>query len=83
MNRKSTYQLKNIIIGLTLVGIMSFMFLAGTLTGFMARPVLADDRPSQFEVFWEVWGLVDQYFVDREEIDPVRMTCLLYTSRCV
>jgi len=53
---------------------MSFMFLAGTLTGFMARPVLADDRPSQFEVFWEVWGLVDQYFVDREEIDPVRMT---------
>lgn len=53
---------------------MSFMFLAGTLTGFMARPVLADDRPAQFEVFWEVWDLVQQYFVDQDQIDPARMT---------
>ncbi|MFO7634889.1 MAG: S41 family peptidase [Caldilinea sp.] len=40
----------------------------------MARPVLADDRSSQFEVFWEAWDLVERYFVDQDEIDPMRMT---------
>lgn len=74
MNRKPKYQLKYIIVAVTLIGTMSFMFLAGTLTGFMARPVLADDRPAQFEVFWEVWDLVQQYFVDQDQIDPARMT---------
>ncbi len=49
-------------------------FLAGTVTGFVARPVFAADRPSQFEVFWEAWDLVERYFVDQDAIDPVRMT---------
>lgn len=49
-------------------------FLGGTVTGFFARPVLAADRPSQFEVFWEAWDLVERYFVDQDAIDPVRMT---------
>lgn len=49
-------------------------FLGGTVTGFVARPVLAADRPSQFEVFWEAWDLVERYFVDQDAIDPVRMT---------
>ena len=53
---------------------MSFAFLAGTFTGAAVRPVLADDRPAQFEVFWEAWDLVQQNFVDRDEIDPARMT---------
>ncbi|MCB0051528.1 MAG: S41 family peptidase, partial [Caldilinea sp.] len=58
----------------TLAGALSFMFLAGTATGFMARPALAADHPPQFDVFWEVWDLVDQYFVDQDNIDPMRMT---------
>lgn len=74
MQPQMKHHLKRITIILTLVGAMGFMFLAGTFTGFMARPVLADDRPTQFEVFWEVWDLVEQYFVDRDEIDPERMT---------
>ncbi|MFN3332166.1 MAG: S41 family peptidase [Caldilinea sp.] len=49
-------------------------FLAGTVTGFVTRPVFAADRPSQFEVFWEAWDLVERYFVDLDAIDPVRMT---------
>jgi carboxyl-terminal processing protease len=49
-------------------------FLAGTVTGFVARPALAADRPSQFEVFWEAWDLVERYFVDQDAIDPARMT---------
>lgn len=49
-------------------------FLAGTVTGFVTRPVFAADRPSQFEVFWEAWDLVERYFVDQDAIDPVRMT---------
>ena len=60
--------------GITLAGALSFMFLAGTATGFMARPALAADHPPQFDVFWEVWDLVDQHFVDQGNIDPMRMT---------
>jgi hypothetical protein len=59
MQPQMKHHLKRITIILTLVGTMGFMFLAGTFTGFMARPVLADDRPTQFEVFWEVWDLVE------------------------
>ena len=74
MQPKAKHHLKHITIIMTLIGAMGFVFIAGTFTGFMARPVLADDRPSQFEVFWEVWDLVEQHFVDRDEIDPERMT---------
>ena len=66
--------MKRIVMGIILAGALSFMFLAGTATGFMARPVLATDHPPQFEVFWEVWELVDQYFVDQDKVDPMRMT---------
>lgn len=71
---KQKHQLKHITLILTLVGVMSVTFLAGMFTGFMVRPVLANDRPAQFDVFWEVWDLVEQYFVDRDAIDPERMT---------
>ncbi|MCS6825469.1 MAG: S41 family peptidase [Caldilinea sp.] len=49
-------------------------FLAGAVTGLAARPAFAAERPGQFEIFWEVWELVDRYFVDRDKIDPQRMT---------
>jgi len=74
MERKAKDRIRRIVLGVTLVGVMSMMFLAGTATGFVARPVLAADRPAQFDVFWEVWDLVEQHFVDRDNIDPMRMT---------
>ena len=74
MERKATNRIRKIVVGVILAGALSVMFLAGTVTGFMARPVLAADHPPQFEVFWEVWDLVNQYFVDQDKIDPMRMT---------
>ena len=74
MERKASHQMKRIIVGIILAGALSFMFLAGTATGFMARPVLATDHPPPFEGFGEVWELVDQYFVDQDKVDPMRMT---------
>lgn len=49
-------------------------FAAGLLTGSGASTANAADEPSQFDVFWEVWDLVDRYFVDQDKIDPTRMT---------
>jgi carboxyl-terminal processing protease len=49
-------------------------FSLGAVTGFTARAASAADEPDQFSVFWEVWDLVDQYFVDQDEIDPTQMT---------
>ncbi len=49
-------------------------FAAGMGTGLTARAASASDEPSQFSVFWEVWNLVDKYFVDQDKIDPTKMT---------
>jgi carboxyl-terminal processing protease len=49
-------------------------FAAGTVTGLSAHAASASDEPSQFSVFWEAWNLVDKYFVDRDKIDPTKMT---------
>jgi len=41
----------------------------------MARPLIAaDERPSEFNIFWEAWEIVEFYFVDRERIDYTQMT---------
>lgn len=74
MHKKSEHQIKRLVMAIALVGVISLSFLAGTAAGFMARPVLAADRPTQFEVFWEAWDLVERYFVDQDQIDPSRMT---------
>jgi carboxyl-terminal processing protease len=49
-------------------------FTAGLLTGSGAKEANAADEPTQFSIFWEVWDLVDRYFVDQDKIDPTRMT---------
>lgn len=36
--------------------------------------VRAADQPAEFDVFWQVWNLVQRNFVDREAIDPARLT---------
>ncbi|MBO9393590.1 S41 family peptidase [Caldilinea sp.] len=74
MSKKSNFQLKRALIVLLLLVALLTAFLAGAVTGFAARPALAAERPTQFEVFWEVWDLVERYFVDRDKIDPQQMT---------
>ena len=32
------------------------------------------DQPTEFDVFWQAWNLVQQNFVDREAIDPTILT---------
>jgi len=62
-----------IIIFCILLSISSFAI--GNFTGYMARPLLAaDERPSEFSVFWEAWEIVEFYFVDRDKIDYKQMT---------
>ena len=34
----------------------------------------AADQPPQFQVFWQAWGIVHQYFVDRNALDPTVLT---------
>lgn len=36
--------------------------------------VRADDQPAEFEVFWQVWNIVQNHFVDREALDPTLLT---------
>lgn len=60
----------------TLIAVLMFVsFAAGNVTGYLARPALAQDsQPGQFAIFWESWDLVEEFFVDQENIDPQAMT---------
>jgi len=50
-------------------------FAAGTFTGYQARSVqAAAEEPAQFSVFWEAWQIVNDHFVERNQIDFTRMT---------
>ena len=53
---------------------MLLSFVVGNITGYMARPALAQSNPPEFQLFWEVWTLVEDHFVDRDRIDPQAMT---------
>lgn len=54
-------------------------FGVGNVTGYLSRSALAqpgmqDAMPTEFGVFWEVWELVERYFVDQDRIDYEKMT---------
>jgi len=49
-------------------------FGAGNITGYLARPVLAAQEPTEFKVFWEAWDLVIGHFVDRDKVNFTNMT---------
>ena len=54
---------------------MFVSFAAGNVTGYMARPALAQDNPPRnFAIFWETWDLVEEFFVDQDKIDHEAMT---------
>ncbi len=72
LTRKPTLQ--RLVIVVIFLTSISGAFVAGTVTGVSVRPASAEAEPSQFSVFWEVWDLVNQYFVDQDKIDPTLMT---------
>lgn len=74
MTNKSRRTVQRLALILIFVTSLGGAFAAGLLTGSGASTANAADEPSQFDVFWEVWDLVDKYFVDQDKIDPTRMT---------
>lgn len=61
--------------GTAVILLMLVSFVAGNFTGYWARPALAQrTTPAEFNVFWEAWDLVVEYFVDRERVDFTAMT---------
>lgn len=75
---KLVKRLMNILRTVTFSTLLFLTFLAGNLTGWMARPVLATQEPmtfpTEFDIFWEAWDVVVEHFVDRDKIDFHRMT---------
>lgn len=61
-----------LVLSFTLVVFCSFTL--GSVTGYLARPVLAADEPAEFKVFWEAWNVVVNHFVDQDKIDFRKMT---------
>jgi len=74
MNQQRKRTVQHIIIVGVFLASLGGAFVTGAFTGILARPASAADEPSQFSIFWEVWELVDQYFVDQDKIDPTKMT---------
>jgi carboxyl-terminal processing protease len=67
------------IISISLLLLTSIAFGAGVAfggSGLLFEPdvVRAEHQPPEFEVFWQVWGLVQRNFVDREVLEPTRLT---------
>ena len=57
----------------------SSAFVAGAVVGnrfpfFGPSVVRAAEEPAEFGVFWEVWDLAQNYFIDREALDNSRLT---------
>ena len=74
MNQQPTRRIQRFVRGAVLTLLIGATFGAGIVVGGASRSVWAAERPPQVAVFWEVWELVEEYFVDRAAIDPARMT---------
>ena len=71
--------LKIALISISLLILTSMAFGAGVAfgsSGLLFEPgiVRAAEQPAEFEVFWQVWSLVQRHFVDRNVLDPNRLT---------
>jgi carboxyl-terminal processing protease len=71
--------LKIVLIIFTVFVITASAFGGGILfgsSGLFLKPgvVRAQDQPQEFEVFWQVWNIVNNYFVDRSVLDNKRLT---------
>ena len=74
MKQKWKFHKKNVLFSGVLIACLVLSFGAGLGTGLTARSASAAAEPSEFGIFWEAWELVDQFFVDQDEIDPAKMT---------
>ena len=67
-----------VIIAFCLLTLTAAAFGAGMLfanSDFLKPGVVrADDQPAEFEMFWQVWNIVQNHFIDREALDPTLLT---------
>jgi carboxyl-terminal processing protease len=68
------------------IGLIAFTLLTLTVVSFGAGVLFANsdflkpgvvraaDQPAEFEVFWQVWNIVQNHFVDRAALDPQKLT---------
>jgi carboxyl-terminal processing protease len=70
--------IKVILIAFTLLTLTVASFGAGVLfanSDFLKPGVVrAADQPAEFEVFWQVWNIVQNHFVDRDALDATNLT---------
>lgn len=78
--------LKFVVIIVMVVGLSLVSFAAGLFVGPPARLASAEsawqfppspkdvEAPTQFDVFWEAWGIVQDKFVDRAALDETELT---------
>lgn len=68
-----------VLVSVGLLMMTSVAFGAGVAfggSGYFLNPqvVRAQDQPVEFDVFWQVWGLAHQSFIDREALNPTQLT---------
>lgn len=68
-----THLTKTTIVAISLFILTSFSFGAGFMLGHVS-PAQAEDVPAEFNVFWEVWQIVHQHFIDQSMLDPKKLT---------
>lgn len=64
---------------ITILAISAISFVGGIAYSGYGLPfglgiVRAEDQPAEFDVFWQTWNLVQRNFVDRDALDPTRLT---------
>ena len=74
MTNSKKQTVRRLLVVLIFLTSLSGAFTLGLFTGVGARGASASDEPAQFGVFWEVWDLVNEHFVDQDKIDPTKMT---------
>ncbi len=65
-----------ILVGLFFLLVVTFgagLFIGGANL-FSPGVVRTAEQPAQFDVFWQAWNLVQSDFVDRQALDPTRLT---------
>lgn len=70
--------IKAVLVAFTLLMLTVVSFAGGVLfanSDFLKPGVVrAADQPAEFEVFWQVWNIVQNHFVDRSALDPKKLT---------
>lgn len=69
------------------LSLIAFLLLSLTVTAFGAGVAVGDlgllfepgmvraaNEPTQFEVFWQAWNIIQRRFVDRAALDPTQLT---------